>query len=279
MKPKTPKQVKMENWMVLGKVTKPVVIEVEPQGALKYLDWMRERQEWRYLRERGGGKRGKVGKVRLVMVFGSSGSGKDVVTETIEKELGKQVVHLASDWYYGPLGMDEGRTVFINNYDHVNSVDWDLMKLHLKNLREGYRVKAPIYDFTTHSRVGGEYKLLKPKPIIMVSGIMVAHTLRSLVDLTIGVEADYKVCVNRRIRRDIKERGRTEKQCKEQIKNTVRKGYREFVRPYIKMIKEGEWDGEGEAMLVDNRKDADTPNEPARVNKEVYLERIRQLIK
>ena len=155
MKPKFPKTVKMDDWMVLGEVKEPVVIEVESKEAKKYLDWNRKKKEWEYLRERKEKSSLDI-KSKAVMVFGPSGSGKDVVTETIEAELKDEVVHIASDWYYGPLGVDEGRTIFINNYDHVNSVDWDLLKWHLESLKEGYEVNVPVYDFSTHSRMKGE---------------------------------------------------------------------------------------------------------------------------
>lgn len=276
-KPKFPQTAEIENWMVLGKVDKPVVIEVESREALEYLDWTRQSKEWDFLREKGEKVRG-LGEEKVLLVFGPSGSGKDVVTETVEKELKDKVVHLSSDWYYGPLGKDNGKTVFINNYDHINSVDWDLLRKHIGWLKQGNKVKAPVYDFSTHSQMKGEFKEMEPKPLIMVSGIMTADKLRSLADLSIGVEADWQSCVRRRIKRDIKERGRTRKQCEEQIKSTVKKGYKEFVKPYLKMIRMKRWDGSGEVMLVDNRQDAETPNEPARINKDVYLERIKDLI-
>jgi len=275
---KFPPTVEPEDWMVLGQTIEGKVIEVETDEAKKYLEWTRQLPKWEYLWEKGE-KGADLGfNPRVVLVFGPSGSGKDVVTSVIEEEMGDRVVHLSADWYYGPLGETEGVRIYANNYDHVNAVDWRLLQFHLQSLRQGYEVRAPVYDFSTHFRKPGERVIIKPKQIILVSGIMVADTLRREADLVIGVEATWEVCKKRRIKRDVAERGRTEAQCEAQIKATVRSGYEEFVEPYIKMLKQGKWDGKEETVLVDNLKDVESPLEPARVNKRVYIEPIKELL-
>jgi len=277
-KPKFPRTVEPEGWMVLGDMRGAKVIEVESRVGKKYLEWTRRRPEWRYLWKKGRKYRGLGLRPRIVLVFGPSGSGKDVVTGVIEEELRDKAAHLSSDWYYGPLGkMKEGK-IYANNYDHVNAVDWELLKFHLRSLRQGYEIKAPVYDFSTHFRVRGKSVRVKPKPIILVSGIMVAEALRREADLVIGVDATWEVCVKRRIRRDIEERGRTRTECERQIKATVRGGYEKFVKLYLKMLRQGKWDGKEKTVLVDNLKEAEFPLEPARVNKAVYLEPIRELL-
>ena len=275
---KLPLTVESEDWMVLGQEVRGKVIKVETDEAKKYLEWTRQLPKWNYLWKRGERQIDLGFKPRVVLVFGPSGSGKDVVTSVIEEEMGDKVVHLSADWYYGPLGETEGVRIYANNYDHVNAVDWRLLRFHLQNLKQGYEVRAPVYDFSTHFRKPDEEVIIKPRPIILVSGIMVADTLRREADLVIGVEATWEVCKKRRIKRDVAERGRTEAQCEAQIKATVRNGYEKFVKPYIEMLKQGKWDGKEKTVLVDNLKNAEYPLEPARVKRQVYIEPIRKLL-
>jgi len=265
-----------ENWMRLGDLTGDI-IQIETSEALAYLESVRRGGKWQRLWRPGKKAENNIANPQIVLVFGSSGSGKDVVVSTILGEMGDDVTAISADWYYGPLGeTEEGKKVFSNNYDHPNSVDWGLLRWHLNLLQQGFVVRAPVYDFTVHSRVD-QSKELRPNRILLVSGIMVAHALRDRADFVIGVDAPWGVCVKRRIGRDVRERGRQEEECRVQIEATVRPGDEEYVRPYIDELKQGGWDGE--AMLVDNAGHANWPGkEPARINGQSYLEPIRALM-
>ncbi len=206
-------------WMLLGH-REGEVIDVTSSEGLAFLNLARCDNKWSYLWH-------PVEKVAdfessaLVVVFGASGAGKDVVTDVIREELGSSSVWISSDWYYGPsgkiLGFDRP-AVYLDNYDHPNSIDWELLQCNLSWLQSGFSVDTPEYDFSTHSRIVDGANRIEPKPIIVVSGIMTAHVLREQADLLICVDAPWDVCVERRVKRDVEERGRVEEDCLEQIR-------------------------------------------------------------
>jgi len=207
---------------------------------------------------------------KIVLLFGASGSGKDIVADRILAEFGDDVLHLSADWYYGPNGLldpeqagaEGAERVFLSNYDHEYSVDWELLELHLDLLQQGYDVRIPRYDFTTHSRESGDGVLTSPQKIILVTGIMAAK-LQDRADYTIGVEADFETCVERRIKRDVEERDRTRRQCIRQVELTVEPGYKRLVLPHLQYIRKriAATSGKCPYMIVDNGEHYDDPSE------------------
>ena len=89
----------------------------------------------------------------LIGIAGGTGSGKTSVAKAIAADLGKSDVALIElDSYYKDLShitLEERSAI---NFDHPDSVDYLLMKEHIKKLINGGKVNIPIYDFTTHTR-------------------------------------------------------------------------------------------------------------------------------
>src|SRR5918999_4510339 len=90
----------------------------------------------------------------VIGVAGGSGSGKTTVVRRIVESLGPdQVTVLEHDRYYrdrNDLRLEERAAL---NYDHPDSLETDLLVRHVKALREGVTVEAPVYDFARHARV------------------------------------------------------------------------------------------------------------------------------
>ena len=103
---------------------------------------------------------------------------------------------------------------------------------HLKALKDGATVEAPVYDFKTHRRAP-ETRRIEPRKVVLVDGILiyVEPELRKLFDVKIFVDTDADVRLIRRIRRDIAERGRTLDSVVSQYESTVRPMHLEFVEP------------------------------------------------
>lgn len=171
----------------------------------------------------------------VIAIAGASGSGKSLFTENLLKEFaqeGKSVQVLREDHYYRAqdhLPMEEREK---NNYDHPRAFEHELLVDHLNDLKKGLDIDYPSYCYKTHTRLK-ERETLKPAPVIIVEGIMLLASpeLQPLYDVKIFVDTPLDICLLRRIKRDIAERGRTLESVAEQYESTVKPMYHQFIAP------------------------------------------------
>lgn len=169
----------------------------------------------------------------IIGVAGGTGSGKTTVTRAIADKVGPDRLALLShdayyrDWVDLPPDVLEHK-----NFDHPDSLETELLIRHLRALRQGAAVEAPIYDFKVHQRAV-QTRRVEPRKIVLVDGILlyVEPELRKLFDVKIYVDTDADIRLIRRIRRDIAERGRTFESVVAQYESTVRPMHMEFVEP------------------------------------------------
>lgn len=178
----------------------------------------------------------KKEKPLIIGVAGGSGSGKTTIINAIIKELeGIDIVTLQHDCYYrdnAQLPLAERIKI---NYDHPDALETNLMIRHLKELVAGRQIEMPIYDFTIHTRKK-EGILKMPAPVIIVDGILifVEKELRELMDVRIFVDTDDDIRFIRRLKRDMRERGRTMESVINQYLDTVKPMHSIFVQPSLK---------------------------------------------
>ncbi|TDT72295.1 uridine kinase [Hypnocyclicus thermotrophus] len=169
----------------------------------------------------------------FVGIAGGSGSGKTTVAQNLVSAFSpSDVVLISQDSYYRDnpdMSFDERSKL---NYDHPNSIEFELLKQHLLDLANGKSIKKPIYDFTNHARKE-EYEVVEPAKVIIVEGILVLAVpeIRKLFDTKIFVDTDADEMLLRRIERDINERGRTFDSVKKQYLSTVKPMFLEFCDP------------------------------------------------
>ena len=129
----------------------------------------------------------------VIGIAGGSGSGKTTVVKAItEKIEGKKVVVIPQDSYYkdsSDLTDEEKR---VHNFDHPDSIEWDLLCSQLRDLKNGKSVQQPVYSFISCSRSKTETKLVEPADIIIIEGILIftCKKLRDQMDIKIFVDAD-----------------------------------------------------------------------------------------
>ena len=145
----------------------------------------------------------------LIGIAGGTGSGKSTFAKGLKMLFPDRIAIVSFDNYYRPqdhLTMEERQKT---NYDCPDALDTDLLVQHLRALRDGEDVDVPCYDFRIHNRTE-ETVRLSPAPVILVDGILAFHEerLREMFDLKIFVDADADERILRRLRRDVKERGR-----------------------------------------------------------------------
>ncbi len=172
----------------------------------------------------------------IIGIAGGTGSGKTTVVTKIANNLPEEnVTILPQDAYYrdnAELSFDERKKI---NYDHPNSIDFDLLLNHIQNLKIEKPIEQPIYSYITHSR-SDDYKVVHPKEILIVEGILVftSEALRNLCDIKIFVDTDADERLIRRIRRDITERGRDIKEVLNRYEKTLKPMHNQFIEPTMK---------------------------------------------
>src|SRR5262245_27538737 len=109
----------------------------------------------------------------VIGIAGGTGSGKSTIARNIAAALPPHAgTTFDHDAYYrdrSELPFEEREKV---NYDHPDSLETELLVEHVRALRDGRAVDAPLYDFKTHAR-RSETRHLEPTPVIIVEGILV----------------------------------------------------------------------------------------------------------
>ena len=168
----------------------------------------------------------------VIGVAGGTGSGKTTLVKALMNRFGENITVLSHDNYYkqhNELTYEERAKL---NYDHPDAFDTDMMIEHLRLLKQGVAIDCPTYDFTVHNRAEGILHI-EPEKVIVVEGILIFQNLELCreMDIKIFVDTDADVRLCRRIRRDVRKRGRTIESVIEQYLTTVKPMHEAFVEP------------------------------------------------
>ena len=169
----------------------------------------------------------------IIGIAGGSGSGKTTVVRALTEQLKEKVVVIPQDSYYkdsSHLPMEERQKV---NFDHPDSIDFDLLIKHLKELKKGHSVEQSVYSYITCSRSATETVTVHPAEVIIVEGILIfcCAELRKQMDIKIFVDADDDDRLMRVMARDILERGKTVETVIQRYSRTVKPMFLQFIEP------------------------------------------------
>lgn len=167
----------------------------------------------------------------LITIAGGSGSGKTTIAEEIEKQYKDHVLLISIDHYYKDLSHLKIEERTKNNFDHPDSIDWELLRKQFKSLLNKEPIKMPKYSFKIHTREG--HILIEPKEIIILEGIFALcdDEVNKLANLRIFVDTEPDIRFIRRLKRDLEERGRTDKSVIKQWIETVKPMNDLFIEP------------------------------------------------
>ena len=169
----------------------------------------------------------------IIGIAGGTGSGKTTVVNQILNELpSEEVTVISQDSYYNKndhLSYEERCNI---NFDHPRAIDFDLLIKQLKELKKGNTIEQPIYSFVTHNRSSDMIKT-HPRKVVIVEGILIFTNkeLRDLIDIKVFVHADSDERLIRRLKRDIKERGRDLDEVLLRYQVTLKPMHQEFIEP------------------------------------------------
>lgn len=169
----------------------------------------------------------------IIGISGPSASGKTLLANTLVSEMGsKEVVVIPEDAYYkdnAHLPFEEREKI---NYDHPDSFDHELLCQHLRELQQHRDIEIPIYDYTDHVRTD-KARHINASSVVIIEGILLLAVpkLRELMDIKIFMNTSLDICLIRRLKRDINERGRSLESVLNQYQQTVRPMYWQFIEP------------------------------------------------
>lgn len=169
----------------------------------------------------------------LIGIAGGSGSGKTTLANNLVNYFGENEVSiLRHDNYYkrhDEMSYEERSRL---NYDHPDAFDTELLCAHIRQLKAGYRIEMPVYDYSVHNRSDKTTPVL-PNPVIILEGILIfaEPALVDLMDFRIFVDTDADERILRRIKRDVNERGRSLESVMRQYRETVKPMHDQFVEP------------------------------------------------
>ncbi|MBE6976758.1 MAG: uridine kinase [Ruminococcaceae bacterium] len=170
--------------------------------------------------------------ILVIGIAGGTGSGKTTLMKNIVAQFGGMVSVLSHDNYYkrrDDLSFEERCQI---NYDEPAALDTSLLVYHLEQLRQGFAIDCPVYDFALHNR-SNETLRIEPNRVIIVEGIMIFENeaLRNLMDIKIFVDTDADIRLCRRIKRDVNKRGRSLESVLTQYQSTVKPMHEKYVEP------------------------------------------------
>jgi uridine kinase len=172
-------------------------------------------------------------KVIIIGICGGTCSGKSTISQKIKEFYkDKGVIKINTDSYYKDHSKLSFNKRAVINFDHPNSIDFTLLIKHLNELIKNKSIKEPIYSYKSHKRLK-KNKLLEPKRIIILEGLHIFcnDELINLIDFGLFLNLDSQTRLKRRIKRDIKERGRTEEEVINRFNEMCEPMYKKFIYP------------------------------------------------
>lgn len=170
----------------------------------------------------------------VIGIAGGSGSGKTTVVKALTEKLeGKSVVVIPQDSYYKDMEGASDQEKRDHNFDHPDSIDWDLLLEQLRMLKSGKSIEQPIYSYISCTRDKEKTVHIDPAEVIIIEGILIftCKELRDEMDIKLFVDADDDDRLMRVMARDILERGKTVDWVIERYTRTVKPMYLEFIEP------------------------------------------------
>jgi uridine kinase len=170
----------------------------------------------------------------IIGITGGSASGKTLfLTRLMEQFDTDDICLLSQDNYYRPKEHQTKDENGIENFDLPGAIDDVAFAADVEKLRSGEIVTREEYTFNNSDKIPNLLNFY-PKKILVVEGIFVFHfpEVAKLLDLKIFIDAQDKIKLKRRIKRDNEERGYDLQDVMYRWKYHVKPTYEEFIRPH-----------------------------------------------
>ena len=169
----------------------------------------------------------------IVAIAGGTGSGKTTLSKKIiDSYKNIKVNYLSLDSYYkdySNLSFSERAKI---NFDHPDSIDFDLFYQQILEYLKGNNIKPPTYSYKRHKRLKKK-GTLRQGDLLIVDGILILlkKSIRDFFDLSIFLNVDSSERLRRRVERDTNERGRSEIEINDRFYKMIKPMHEKYVRP------------------------------------------------
>lgn len=170
----------------------------------------------------------------VIGIAGSSGSGKTFFLNCFLKHFSPEEVTLISqDDYYIPANTKTQEENKLYNFDLPTSIDRSAFYKDISDLFDGKTIYKEEYTFNNPA-IKPKMLEIKPAPILIIEGLFIYHytEVNTLIDHRIFLDANQDIALERRLRRDLIERGYFEDDVRYKWVNHVLPSYNEYLLPY-----------------------------------------------
>lgn len=176
-----------------------------------------------------------MNKPYFIGIAGGSGSGKTFFLNCFLEHFSADEISLISqDDYYIPVA--DGMTAEENklyNFDLPATIDESEFIADAKKLLNWQTVYKKEYTFNNAAAIPKMLEI-KPAPIIIIEGLFILYfkQITEMLDMKIFIDTEEEVALNRRLKRDLLERGYSADDVNYKWNNHVMPAYKEFLLPY-----------------------------------------------
>jgi uridine kinase len=176
-----------------------------------------------------------MNKPYIIGIAGGSGSGKTFFLKSFLEHFTADEVCLVSqdDYYFRVAHKMTPEENKVYNFDLPSTIDHEHFQQDISRLFNNETIIRPEYTFNNPNVVPKMLEI-KPAPILIVEGLFILHfrDIADMLDMKIFIEADEEVAMNRRLKRDLLERGYSHEDAMYKWVNHVVPAYKEYLLPY-----------------------------------------------
>jgi uridine kinase len=176
-----------------------------------------------------------MNKPYVIGIAGGSGSGKTFFLKCfLEHFTANEVCLISQDDYYFPVAhkmtKEENK---LYNFDLPSTIDHDHFEDDIFKILNNQSFQKAEYTFNNPNIVPKMLEI-KPAPIVIVEGLFILHfkKISEILDMKIFIDADEDIALQRRLKRDLIERGYSHDDVLYKWMNHVVPAYKEFLLPY-----------------------------------------------
>ncbi len=171
----------------------------------------------------------------IIGITGASGSGKTFFLKCfLEHFTNEEVTLISQDDYYFPVNANmTSEENKLYNFDLPETINHEHFIDDIGKLINQETIYKKEYTFNNPSLTPKVLEI-KPAPILIIEGLFILHfrEIAALFDLKIFVDADNEVALQRRINRDLIERGYSHDDVLYKWDNHVLPAYQQYLLPY-----------------------------------------------